>query len=352
MALQVTVPAQFVLSPPLDFPLRINSINGCFSCARIRRYDFEHDCCSDHFASVHPEGDAGVHRIHEAIDLASSAGACVYAAGSGVATTVQEDSLTVTHPGIHEGFATRYVHVTPLVAQSDTVEPGQPIATVNASPDAGDHLHFGLWHWVDRDIKPLGPNTTIPIDPARLLYHWERSYELNWATVAVIDQSVAGDLDNCIAVPGLVDEFADAGLVIPAAPAIEVLAETCVWRVTGDDLTYLLRLERNAITVFDERYGSQPVQAAEIERVGLIQRFKMPVYAVEADGLTYGIPLHDVVNDQLHGAGQPESMMADLLRQAFEQRTAVQLDVRRSPFWGMDGSLDEFQAVIEGVTLG
>ena len=44
--------------------------------------------------------------------------------------------------------------------------------------------------------------------------------------------------------------------------------------------------------------------------------------------------------------------MADLLRQAYQQRTAVELEVRRSPFWGMDGSLDEFLAVIDGVRLG
>jgi len=57
-------------------------------------------------------------------------------------------------------------------------------------------------------------------------------------------------------------------------------------------------------------------------------------------------------NDQLHGAGLQESMMADLLRQAFQQRSPVELDLRRSPFWAMDGSLDDIQAVIEGVRLG
>ncbi len=352
MALQVVVPAQLVLSPPLDFPLRINSVNGCFSCARSRRYDFQHECCSDHFAAVHPEGEQGIHRIHEAVDLASSNGACVYAAAGGVATTVQADSLTVTHPGIHQGFATRYVHVTPLVAQNDHVETGQPIATVNPDQNYGDHLHFGLWHWVDRDIKPLSANTTVGIDPARLLYHWERSYELDWATVGVIDEAAAGDLDTGAPGATLVTEFNNAGLTIPASPSIEIVAESCVWRIAGADLTYLLRKERNAITVFDERYGTQSVAVAEIDRIGLVQRHKMPVYAVAAGDRLFGIPLHDAVNDQLHGAGQAEAMMADLLRQAFEQRSAVTLHVRRSPFWAMDGWTDEFQAVIEGVTLG
>lgn len=351
MALQVTIPAQFVLSPPLDLPLRINSENGCFSCARLHTFPFDHDCCSDHFASLHPEGDQGVQRIHEAVDLASTEGACVYAAGSGVATTVQDTSLTITHPGIQEGFATRYVHVTPLVVKDEAVATGQPIATVNAS-DHGDHLHFGLWHWIDLDDQPPSPKTTIPIDPARLLYHWERFYELDWATVAVLNELVVPALDAAIADPQLLAEFNAAALAIPTNPVIEPLAPGCVWRITGDDITYLLRRERNAVTVFDERYGTQTVRLDEIERVGLTIRRKMPVFLAEAGGQTYGIPLHDVANDQLHGAGGQESMMADLLRQAYQQRTAVDLEVRRSPFWGMDGSLDEYLAVIDGVRLG
>lgn len=352
MALQVTIPAQFVLGPPLDFPLRINSANGCFSCARNRRAVFEHDCCSDHFASVHPDGEQGMHRVHEAVDLVSTAGACVYAASGGAVISAQDDSLTVAHPGIHEGFATRYVHVTPLVERDDVVESGQTIATVNPNQDYGDHLHFGLWHWSDRDIKPLSPSTTIPIDPARLLYHWERSYELDWATIATIDESAAIDLDTGLGGTLLTGALDAAGVAYPVNPSIEILAEGCVWRIVGDDITYLLRHERGAITVFDERYGIQPLQAAEIERIGIIRRNKMPVYAVKADGRLFGIPLHDVANDQLHGAGRQEAMMADLLRQAFEQHIGVQLDLRRSPFWAMDGSLDEFLAVIEGVTLG
>lgn len=73
---------------------------------------------------------------------------------------------------------------------------------------------------------------------------------------------------------------------------------------------------------------------------------------VEADGATYGIPLHGIEQDHIHGASFEESELIRLLEQAYEHNIAVELDVRRSAFWGMDGSQDEIQAVIEGVRLG
>ncbi len=65
---------------------------------------------------------------------------------------------------------------------------------------------------------------------------------------------------------------------------------------------------------------------------------------VEADGITYGVPLYQ--------APEPDRSIVDLIRCAFTDRTRVDLETRRSAFWRMDGSLDEIAAVITGVRLG
>ena len=352
MSFRSTLSAQFVLCPPLDLPLRLNAENGCFGCPRTSPVDFDDQCCSDHFASVHPDGESGIHQVHEAVDLASTDGACVYAAYNGVVSQVGTNDLLIVHAGIHDGFATRYVHVTPLVSRTDTVVKGEPVALVQPHA-AGDHLHFGLWHWVDDEpLAAPAPTTTIPIDPTRLLYHWERVHALDWATIGTLDEVLIPILDLALPDPQLIVEFQNAGIPQPVNPAITVLAAGCVWRITGDDLTLLLRHERGRITVFDERTGTQPVVFNQLDRVGMVRRWGSPTFVVESGGQSYGIPLHDVANDHLHGNGRPEDVLIDVLRQAYEQRSAVELDVRRSPFWAMDGSLDELQAVIEGVRIG
>ena len=138
------------MCPPLDYPLRLAFEGGFFGAPRFHGQPGG-DCCSDHFASVTPDGAAGLHQIHEAVDLASGAGACVYAAYSGTIVGKKQGSLVIDHQGTGEAYATQYLHIAPGPKEiGDRVIKGEPIASVRPHP-AGDHLHFELWHWITRN---------------------------------------------------------------------------------------------------------------------------------------------------------------------------------------------------------
>ena len=107
---------------------------------------------------------------------------------------------------------------------------------------------------------------------------------------------------------------------------------------------HLLRAERGAITVIEEAYGHRTISPSSIDRLGLTRRRSYPTFLVEADGLTYGVPLHQ--------APDADRTLVDLLRSAVGARRRVELEIRRSAFWGMDGSLDEFAGVVTGVRVG
>lgn len=352
MGLQATLSSQFVLCPPLDLPLRLNTENGRFGGARLRGTPTP-GLCSDHFASVHPDGLPGLHQIHEAVDLASGAGSVVFAAYSGQVMSIGPGDVVISHQGIGLAYASQYIHVNPLptIEVGKRVVKGEAIAEV-MERDSDDHLHFELWHWADDTPGPKLDDNAVAIDPTRLLYYWERIHRLDYATVGVLPSRLAPVLDAGVAAPALAAAFTGAGIPLPVAPAITVLAEECVWRITGSDSTYLLRSERGTITVFDEAYGSRVVQPSVISRIGLQYRSGYATFMVEADELVYGIPLHDVENDALLGRGFDESKLIDLLEQAYQTPGPHEFDVRRSAFWGMDGSVDQFVGVIEGVRLG
>ncbi|MGH1491919.1 MAG: M23 family metallopeptidase [Acidimicrobiales bacterium] len=356
MSLQATMQSQFMLCPPLDFPLRLNAENGRFGGARIHG-TAPPGLCSDHFSSVHPDGVAGLHQIHEALDLSSGAGSPVFAAYSGQVMSIGAHDIVLSHQGVGLAYATQYIHIEPLptVEVGKPVVKGEPIAVVQDRGDqaGGDHLHFELWHWVDDTPGPKLDNNAVPIDPTRLLYYWERTHRLDYATVATFPLALQLTLDAAMVSPPLVATFNATSLAVPANPAITVLGPGCVWRISGDDETsYLLRSERGAITVFSEAYGAQTVPSVAISRVGFQYRLGYPTFMVEADGVVYGIPLHGVVNDPLLGRGLDETSLMSLLDQAYQSNGVADLDIRRSAFWRMDGSLDEFAGVIDGVRLG
>ena len=352
MSLSATLPSQFILCPPLDLPLRLNAESGRFGAARTQGTP-PPGLCSDHFASVASDGQPGMHRIHEAVDIASTVDAPVYAVYSGEVMAIGTHDLVVAHQGIGQGYASQYVHVNPLptVEVGKRVLKGEPIALVDDLPRQ-PHLHLELWHWVDDTPGPKLDDNAVPVDPTRSLYYWERIHRLDWATVGALPPATATALDAGAANPALAAAFAAAGLAVPTSPTITVLAPGCTWRVAGSDLTYLLRAERGAITVFDEAYGSRTVGPVTITRIGLVYRGGYPTFLVEADEVVYGLPLHGVAGDAVLGAGFDEARLIELLQLAHQTPGQHELDVRRSAFWGMDGSVDEFAAVIEGVRLG
>lgn len=355
MGLQATISSQFILCPPLDLPLRLNAENGRFGGARMHGTP-PPGLCSDHFSSVHPFGLPGFHQIHEAVDLSSGSGSVVFAAYSGQVMSIGAHDIVISHQGVGRAYASQYIHIEPLptVEVGGTVTKGAPIALVQDRGDqpGGDHLHFELWHWVDDTPGPKLDSNAVPIDPTRLLYYWERAHKLDYAVVGTIPSQAAGQLNLGIASPALAAAFVAAGVTAPVAPTITVLAEDCVWRIEGDDVDYLLRAERGEITVIEEAYGSQQLPSWPISRIGFQYRLGYPTFMIEVDDLVYGIPLHGIDNDPVLGQGNDERTLVALLQQAYENQQVVDLDVRRSAFWQMDGSVDEFVAVVEGVRLG
>lgn len=353
MGLSATIPSQFIPCPPLDFPLRLNAETGRFGAARIKD-NAPPVMFSDHFASVDQFGTPGIHQIHEAVDLASTEDAPVYAIYSGEVLSVGNHDVVVSHQGVGLAYASQYVHVNPLpnLQAGQRVVKGEPIAQVHVNRPDYDHLHLELWHWVDDTPGSNLDNNGIPLDPTRLLYFWERIHRLDWATLGQISDSVITALNNAVPDPALLSWFTTEGHGIPDNAAIQVLDEDTTWRITGTGVSYLLRAEKGMVTVFDEAYGSHTVGPTTISRVGMVQRWGYPTYMVEANGQVYGLPLHDVAHDAVLGRGHDEARLIDLIVLAFENTTSVELDVRRSAFWHMDGSLDEFAAVIEGVRLG
>lgn len=201
MGLQATVDSQFMLCPPLDLPLRLNSENGRFGGARVMGTP-PPGLCSDHFSSLHPDGIAGLHQIHEALDLSSGAGNPVFAAYSGHVMSIGAHDIVLSHQGVGLAYATQYIHVEPLptVEVGRSVVKGEPIALVQDRSDqpGGDHLHFELWHWVDDTPTPKLDNNAVPIDPTRLLYFWERTHRLDYAEITALSLLLAPALDAAV----------------------------------------------------------------------------------------------------------------------------------------------------------
>lgn len=220
---------------------------------------------------------------------------------------------------------------------------GEAIASVRFNPH-GDHLHFELWHWVSPSAPGDTDSEAEPVDPTRLLSHWEEALDLDYAILGSIDAAAGSDLDAATAGPALRGAYSDAQIDPPAAATISVLAPGCVWRLTGTDVTHLLRSERGRISVFEEAYGHRHLSPTRIDWVGITRRWSYPTFLVEAEGITYGVPLY--------GASDADRTLVDLARDAHGDRRLVQLEVRRSAFWRMDGSLDEVAAVLTGIRLG
>ena len=180
----------WLFSPPLELPLQPRLENGRFDSLRRRALARAPDCNTTQIILADdPANPTGrdVHffnRLHQAVDLASEAGNCVYAAYSGRIVKVEIQpggdtaNVSIDHHPRGLGFVTNYNHITEvLFAEGDFVGAGEPIAQVSAVPD-DPTLHFDLCAVVDlkdpgRD-RPPGDSDMVPIDPTRALYAWER----------------------------------------------------------------------------------------------------------------------------------------------------------------------------------
>jgi hypothetical protein len=96
--------------------------------------------------------------------------------------------------------------------------------------------------------------------------------------------------------------------------------------------------------VIDAARGHRTTGPVSIDRIGITRRWSYPTFLVEAGGVTYGVPLH--------GAPPSDHGIVDLIRLAFAERRHAELEIRRSAFWRMDGSLDEVAGLVTGVSLG
>ena len=189
MSLVPTTHQSWLFSPPLELPLQPRLENGRFDSLRRRPLANAPPCNT---TQVIPADDPSnpterdvhfSHGLHQAVDLASEAGNCVYAAYSGRVVKVEIQpggntaNISIDHHPRGLGFLTNYNHIAELqVAQGDFVREGEPIAEVSAVPD-NPTLHFELWAVIDRKDPgrdPPGDSDMVPIDPTRALYAWER----------------------------------------------------------------------------------------------------------------------------------------------------------------------------------
>ena len=197
----------------------------------------------------------------------------------------------------------------------------------------------------------LTDQLAVSIDPTRMLYRWEVEHRLDYAVLGALPSTIVPVLDAGVWHPGLINAYRasriegfSAPQVTPRVrPQVEVIAPGAVWRITEGNRRHLLRLESPSITVIDEAYGSRTVPIERLERVTLTRRRQYPALLIEADGVTYGLPLHD--------SGPDDDRLATMLSTAHQRGCPIELSVRRSPFWQMDGSVDEVEAVVDGVAL-
>jgi peptidase M23-like protein len=177
--------------PPLDLPITLRLENGRFQSLRPTPIPGRPRPCTTRqiIPATDPRNPTNqdihyANQIHEAVDLAATAGDCVFAAYSGRVVHVESDAagtrgnITIDHhpPGL--GFITKYLHITDIaVSVGEFVQKGIPFAAVSADP-AEPHLHFEL-HAVVNTPNPTdtdwpGDSDLMPIDPTRALYTWEQ----------------------------------------------------------------------------------------------------------------------------------------------------------------------------------
>ena len=103
---------------------------------------------------------------HRGVDLGATVGSTIVAPADGTVvfsgTVVSRQTVSVMHEG---GLRSTYEPVLPLVKTGDTVQAGQPIATVEPGHSPGS-LHWGARFGKDEYVNPLrmlvGPSVLKP----------------------------------------------------------------------------------------------------------------------------------------------------------------------------------------------
>ncbi len=190
MPIQPITHQSWLFVPPLDMPLALRTENGRFDSQRPQPLPRRPRCNTTHVIPAgDPENPTGedvffATGLHQAVDLASVAGNCVYAAARGRVVEVEEDpaqtkgSVLIDHHPRGLGFMTKYLHITRIrVSEGEFVGEGEPFAVVSEEPTE-PHLHFELWAVADRGGSGAPGDTDLaPIDPTRALYAWEQRLE-------------------------------------------------------------------------------------------------------------------------------------------------------------------------------
>jgi hypothetical protein len=180
----------WLFSPRLEQPLELRLENGRFDSLRPKQLRAAPPCTTTQVIPADdPANPTGrdVHfsnGLHQAVDLASAAGNCVYAAYSGRIVKVEVQlggntaNVSIDHHPQGLGFVTNYNHIAEVqVSVGDFVNEGEPFAQVSAVPE-DPTLHFEVWAVLDRrefgGAGVPGDSDMVPIDPTRALYAWER----------------------------------------------------------------------------------------------------------------------------------------------------------------------------------
>lgn len=184
MPVDLSAQGTLPLVPPVDFDLEIGTPGGLFGAARSTPGE----------TRVYPDGtdeEYARRRSHDGVDLKKPAGEWVYAAADGEVVEVSgpNDSpngryITIDHQPTGLAFITIYHHlayddgvVDPMPIPGSEVKAGQAIGQIaGLGKNWTPHVHFVLRYVVSPNGRIAENTNSIPIDPTRMLYDWDRRH--------------------------------------------------------------------------------------------------------------------------------------------------------------------------------
>jgi transposase-like protein len=181
-------PMDFPVTPPMDrnFPVDANGVR--LPEAEISQHPLRlRTNRSVGLFGTRRGRDGGLIRMHEGVDLLAPVGEPVFAVADGRVVRVTDVTdpenpddpnsprvhrywnISIHHEPLEFGLVAIYIHTeNPLVAVNESVRSGQRISEVARLVDLEPHLHFELRQLMN------GTGSTLPLDPTRVLYEWEK----------------------------------------------------------------------------------------------------------------------------------------------------------------------------------